>query len=931
MSLFRLAPAPWFALKLAILVCGMISARPLLAETLPPIDQRYAGSSQAEQSPHFQKHIVPLLGRLGCNGRACHGSFQGRGGFQLSLFGYDFKADHDALTGEEGGRVDLQDVAESLILTKPTDADIHEGGKRFDVDSWQYRVLSTWISQGAKDARSDELYLQQLVVTPNEIQFDTPSQRASLQAIAHWSDGTIEDVTPLCRFQSKDDAIATVDEQGNIVSGDTGDTHVVVYYDNAVTCVPVIRPISDKKFATDSDHPIDQLVAAKLNQLGIEPSGVCSDADFIRRASLDISGLLPNPADVREFLASTDPDKRSALIDRLLATPEHAAWWATKISDWTGNNQEKLRNALPVRDLAPAFWHRWLHTRLEQNVPYDEIVAGIVDAESREPGETYASYCEAMSDICREGGEEKFAQRSSMPLYWNRQEFQKPEERAIGFAYSFLGVRIECAQCHKHPFDRWSKDDFDQFSKLFSPIRINDNIVAADARLERNQMLEALELNSDLKGNKLRQQLGELMKSGETIPFGELTVNVQTQNKKAIEQRKKMKAKGKKLPPLAPNSGKILGSEKVALDSDPRDHLVDWLGREDNPYFARALVNRAWASYFGIGLVNPTDDMNLANPASNEPLLKHLSDEFISHDFDLRWLHRYITTSQTYARSTDVTSTNRLDRKHFSRHVPHRLSAEVIDDAIQLAALGDQASDTKRNDTFSLSIADAKTRTKANDFGLEIFGRSKRESNCDCDRSEQPSLLQAIYVRNDIDIHQTLQSPESWIVDACKTLGVAAPKTKQMVNDKFAMQAQNRKNQILGIIKQYKKQSPQQQARSRTRIEETIDKMRRKAAQVGLTVPDFDDLVNGTSDWQTPSDNVDNASAVSSSTESNKIDPEALRTLIEDAYLRTLSRFPNDDERQIAVEFVTESDQTGQNIASFMWTLLNTKEFVLSH
>jgi hypothetical protein len=950
MSHDRIAPVNRFVLQLGILIAGIVgkplvpetaaAERPIAltaaAETLLPIDQRYPPSGQVEQSPHFQKHIVPLLGRLGCNGRACHGSFQGRGGFQLSLFGYDFQADHEALTGKQGDRVNLHEVAESLILTKPTDADNHEGGKRFDVDSWQYRVLSTWISQGAKDARSESLFLEQLVVTPKEIEFDAAGQQVSLRAVAHWSDGTIEDVTPLCRFQSKDDAIATVDELGNIVSGDTGDSHVVVYYDNAVTCVPVIRPISDKKFTTSSDHPIDQLVSAKLNQLGIETSGVCSDADFIRRTSLDISGLLPRPEDVRKFLSSTDPDKRSNLIDHLLSTPEHAAWWATKFSDWTGNNQEKLRNALPVRDLAPALWHRWLQTRLQQNVPYDKIVAGIVDAESREPGETYVNYCEAMSDICRKGGEDKFAQRSSMPLYWNRQEFQTPDERAIGFAYSFLGVRIECAQCHKHPFDRWSKDDFDQFSKLFTPIRINDKIVAADARGDRKQMLDDLDLNQSLKGNMLRKELAELMISGETVPFGELTLNLPLKNKKAAARLKKMKGKGKNLPTQLPVAGKILGSEKIDLDSDPRDRLMDWLAREDNPYFARAIVNRVWASYFGIGLVNPTDDMNLANPASNEPLLEHVSDEFIRHDFDLRWLHRYITTSQTYARSTDITSTNRLDQKHFSRHVPHRLSAEVVDDAIRLAALGDQASEIKRKNTSELSIADAKTRIRANDFGLEIFGRSKRESNCDCDRSEQPSLLQAIYVRNDIDIHQILQSPESWIVDACQTLGVAPPEMTLVRGDKADLRARQRKNQILQIIQQYKKQPTDQQARSRKRFENTVERLRPKAEQVGLRVPDFKDLVNGTSDWHAaadsdPNDSVASSSLASGSPKSGKIDAEALRTVIDDAYLRAISRFPTDAERGIATEFVLESDQSGPNLASLMWALLNTKEFVLSH
>ena len=318
-----------------------------------PLSKRFAnlgqGGAPSTEVPDFQRHIGPLLGHLGCNGRACHGSFQGRGGFQLSLFGYDFKADYAAMLSQDTGRVDTTDIDQSLILAKPTDADMHEGGKRMDVGSWQHQVLRHWIAAGAPFTGKLQT-LDRLEVSPNEILFGPGVEQVALKAIAHWADGTQEDVTELCRFTSNDDAIAAIDAHGVVTSAGAGDTHLVASYDKAVVPISVLRPNDLDRSGIagprQSTLPIDQLVLQKLGKLRIIPSDICNDYDFIRRASLDVTGILPSPERVTQFVADRSPDKRATLIDDLLLEPGYAAWWATRLSDWTGNNEEQLNNFL---------------------------------------------------------------------------------------------------------------------------------------------------------------------------------------------------------------------------------------------------------------------------------------------------------------------------------------------------------------------------------------------------------------------------------------------------------------------------------------------------------------------------------------------------------------------------------------------------------
>ncbi len=900
--------------------------RGTLGNRLSPLSTRFHSADVAEV-PDFQRHVVPLLGHLGCNGRACHGSFQGRGDFQLSLFGYDFKADHSAMMAENTGRVDLNDVEESLVLAKPLDADIHEGGKRFEKGSWEHHVLRRWVEAGAKFGAEKVQILKQLEVVPNEIQFVEAGQSVDLKAFAHWEDGTIEEVTELCRFSTNDDAIAAVSELGHVDSGDQGDTHVIVYYDNAVVPIPVLRPIGAlATHASTFDKPIDQLVQQKLDKLGVVPAPQCSDSEFIRRVSLDMTGTLPSGEEVRGFLADTSPEKRDRLIDDLLNSSGYAAWWATRLSDWTGNSEEQLNNLLPVRNAASSLWHEWLRVRLENNVPYDQIVEGIVEANSREEGESYREFCLEMTKACQPGNEDTFAKRQGMPLFWGRRNFQKPEDRAIGFAYAFLGVRIECAQCHKHPFDQWSKDDFEKFSQLFTTVRMNQNQVAADAKEVRDELLEKLTGGRKLDNGALRKAVYDAANKGQPVPFGELLVSTRGLNDKAMKEREKAIKKGKKLAPVNVPSGYLLGqSQKITLNSDPRPALMDWLRSEDNPYFAKAIVNRVWSNYFGIGIVDPSDDMNLANPPSNAPLLDHLAKQFISHNFDLKWLHREIAASETYQRSAETNETNVYDRVNFSRHMPRRLPAEVVYDCVVLATGSDDQASKMRSDVSEMAIAEgvAQNRNQKN-FALEVFGQSTRESNCDCDRSDSPSLLQSIYLRNDADMHRRLTDKNGWVSQACNALGVAGPSQrndpKQVAVYKIAEAA---RKQIMGRVKAFKAMPAGNKSLDRVheKLEREYGQIASKFKQFNLSIPPLEKLIEDPNCWKTiePTERSVQAKAMT------------VAGLVEDAYLRPLSRTPDAEELEIAISFIEESKTPANGMESLMWALVNTKEFIITH
>ncbi len=929
----------------AAVVMSLFSGGILIAEdfatpaTMPPITERFAPRADqppsGQEVPDFQKHVSPLLGRLGCNGRACHGSFQGQGGFQLSLFGYDFDADHQALMSADSSRVDLKHKLESLILTKPTSDDDHEGGKRYEPNGWEYWVLRRWIEQDAPYSAKRVQQLKQLEVTPTELSFTASGQTQQLTAIAQWADGTREDVTCLCRFQSNDDAIAAIDETGLVTCGEPGDTHVVISYDSAVVPVLAYRPLSEQigerypQVAMTTE--VDRLVVQKLKKLGIVPSESCSDEEFLRRASLDVTGTLPTATEVLEFTANTAADKRATKLEELLARPSYAAQWTTFLCDMTGNNEDQLRNFLPQAIRPENQWYQWIYQRVNENVPYDQIVEGIVTATSRLPDESYRDYCEAMTEICQDDSGEKFAERPGLVHFWARNNFKTSEERAIGFAYSFLGVRIQCAQCHKHPFDQWSKSDFENFERLFGAVQANQNTLAPDAKKEFDKMVKELEVDKSLKGNLLRKEFSDLLKAGKTVPFPELTLKVSPAMAKA---KANAKQKNKSQMVSAPKA-KLLGGDWIEMDeADIRGELMDWLRAPENPYFAKAIVNRVWAHYFGAGIVNPADDLNLANAPSNAPLLEHLASGFVAHAYDLKWLHREIVNSDCYQRSWIANETNALDRRNFSRSQLRRLPAESTYDAVRMALLNDATVAKARELDVPRAITKpgSSARNPGRDdmgYALTVFGRSVRESNCDCDRSSEPSLLQTVFLVNDSAVQGWLSDPKtSWASSVAEKYGWNKPQTAQD-NSGQAARLEQIKETFLArqadlekrLREARKNDRPRQVAQLKEQRQQMVEQAKNVARKNGLG-DQWQELLS----IETPASAPD-----SNSLSQDGMTDERALWIAEQAYLRTLSRKPHAGELSTSVAYLKSEAEPVSAVSGLMWGLINTKEFILNH
>ena len=883
-----------------------------------------------EDAPDFQRHVVPLLSRLGCNGRACHGSFQGRGGFQLSLFGYDFDADYRELLESGAGRVDTEDIAESLVLSKPAGRESHGGGELIAEGSWEYNLLQAWITAGASppagDVRgplggtdskeadrsiADQLAkLVRLEVSPPEVLFShslaaEELESVQLQAIAVWADGSREDVTPLCRFQSNDEQIATVDENGTVKSGAAGDSHIVVFYDKAVVPVPVLRPVNAQYGDAYPDVPaptaVDKLVVEKLKKLGVRPSGLCDDATFLRRVSLDLTGTLPSSDEIEAFVADTSAGKRRKKIDELMESDAYAAWWATKFCDFTGNSARQLNNAGVNSALASRQWFQWIYTRVQDNVPYDEMVAGIVLAESREEGESYLEYCQNMSEICRDGTGVAFGeQRETMPYFWMRREFRDGNSRAISFSHAFLGIRIQCAQCHKHPFDQWTKKDFRGFAQLFTSLNQVDPRRNKDDKRDWDEVVQAAGIDPAARPNQIRRGLPQLLRQGKTIPFNQFVVtNPRPVDPEDARRRRRNQVRG--------YTGKVLGGEPIQIDGsfDPRGPILDWLRSADNPYFARALVNRVWANYFNTGIVSPTDDLNLANPPSNAALLDYLSDGFVESGFDLKWLHREIANSRTYQLDWRTNQTNRLDKTNFSHAVPRRLPAEVVHDMLIHATGNDELLASARHQLGNRAIAGQiplnarrnQGKSINSNFILQIFGASPRENSCDCDRASDPSLLQTVFLKNDRDIHTLIDRDNGWLAQLVAEHGPSAEARE------ISASIERRERQLRSL-RQRKRQQ---------------DQTEKQLKQIGLRITQIEKQIR------------ELRVELNRLRQHNQVDVETFGQAIRQAYLRTLSREPEPEELARCLEYIENDAGPVNAMRGILWSLLNTREFITNH
>lgn len=785
---------------------GKIDVKPIAK----PIKDRISAGEKL--TPDFQKHVIPLLGRLGCNSRNCHGSFQGRGGFQLSMFGYDFKLDHDNLRE----RIDLEHPDQSLVLNKPTSADEHEGGLKLPPGGWEQKLLHEWIAAGATSVGKEAPRFVRLDVTPKQIVFTEPGETVSLTATAVWSDGTREDVTCLTRFESKDDSVAEVTSEGTIRSKAAGDTYVISYYDNGIFSTQVILPVQKYKsgaypqVATPTE--VDRHVVSKLRKLGIVPSELCTDEEFLRRVSLDMTGTLPTPSEIRMFLADTSSEKRAEKIEELLNRPGYVAWWSMKLSDLTGSNAGYLGGTEMAQPVA-AQWDAWIKRRVQDNVGWDQIVSGIILGTSRQPGQSFDEYMTRQSQFTSVKDRADFtALDNSMPHYWARSNMSVPSDKALAFGYTFLGMRLDCAQCHKHPFDEWSQQDFQLFTEFFTRIKFG---VPPDATVLHEQSRNLLGVPVKLNTAALRRQSYlRIAAEGRPIPWREVYIEP-AQNDKQI--------------------AKLLGGEEINISQtkDPRELLMRWMLNEPNHYFAKAFVNRIWAHYFNVGIINPPDDLNQANPPSNKALLDYLVQGFIESGYDMKWLHRTIANSRTYQISWRPNNTNRKDTRNFSHSVLRRLPAEVAIDAIVQATASQKQLPLLVTQVDRRKIAQhpRSFQARAIDFSLLVFGKPLRTTNCDCERQDEPTLLQSLYVRNDQEMLSNLTRPDGWLHEL-------------------------------------------------------------------------------------------------KSAKSKEVD---LKMLVEEAYLRTLSRLPEPAELQESMKYLQQTESVSEGMHDLLWVLLNTQEFITNH
>jgi len=684
----------------------------------------------------FERHVMGLFGRAGCNAASCHGSFQGKGGFRLSLFAYDAGKDFQAVVRDrKGRRIDLETPDNSLLLLKATGEVEHGGGVRFSRASPDFRLLRDWIAGGARRIEGTG-QLAMLKVTPAEVTFDGEQQH--LRVTARFSDGTEEDVTRLSTFHTNDDAVADVSELGHVTPRQPGSTAIIVSYRGNVKSVGVLVPFRlPAGFVyrqPKENNSIDHEVFARLRRLNMVPSDLCTDSEFLRRVTIDTIGQLPSPADIRAFLEDKRPDKRAKKIDELLAHPLHAALWATKLSDLTGNNTKSLDRPNEVQPRASQAWHDWLRKRIRENVPYDEIVRGILTATSREgrEPEAWLEHVRRIDNQFLTSHDSDYPERKTLDLFWRRQELVSPEQWGERTAAAFLGIRLECAQCHKHPFDRWTQVDYRAFANIFGA-------VAVGASLDTQGLL-AFE-------NAERQKARG--------------INAQPHNVREVYLAAEPAALGD------PDSGKPLvarplGGPEIPFrrDLDLRAELFEWLRRPDNPYFAPAFVNRVWAHYFGVGIVQPVDDFSLANPPSNPALLDRLARDFVASRYDIRQLERAVLNSRTYQLSSKPNDTNRPDRVNFSRSYPRAMMAEIVLDVLN-SALGvqeDWGNEVKAG-SHAIEVGPSSLQNPGLMYALRRFGRPARTTSCDCQRVTAPSLAQKLFLMTDPGLMGKFENP----------------------------------------------------------------------------------------------------------------------------------------------------------------------------
>lgn len=649
---------------------------------------------ETEPPVRFLKDIAPILDKQGCSAGMCHGKFGGQGGLNLSLLTLNPETDYEPIVHHNRGRrINLLEPDQSLFFLKPTGQVPHEGGLRFDPNSENASKILRWIEAGAPFS-DDEPRLQKLEVEPSTFVLADVGQTAQLKVLAHFSDGSVEDVTEKTVYESKDAPVAEVSPTGEVTSIRWGGTAVIARFLGVVDAAFVTIPRASETGILSENEKfkpnnfIDEFVLAKLEKLNIRPSALTTDDAFMRRVYLDTVGRLPTPDEVKAFLADTDPYKRTHLIDMLLDTPEWVNLRTLKLADMLRIHPRTLGNGAFGQRGATLF-HEWVHDTVTENRPYDTFVRELITAR----GSTY----------------------QHGPTNYYRIERQ-PAGRAETTAQVFLGIRLSCARCHKHPFDQWTTDDYWNFAAF---------------------------------NGKIRTQGGEL--------YNEQVISYNP-NGRVINQS------------VEGNRGEVaqptfLGGESLSANyqGDILQVLADWMTSSTNPYFAKATVNRIWSHYFSRGIVDPVDDMRATTPPSVEGLLEALADAFVQSGFDTKHIIRLILNSRTYQLSAEPNETNQLDDRFFSRFYPRPMMAQILLDIVN-----DVTGTSEKYGRYPAGKRAVELPLPVSSRFLSLYGRSGREFLGDLDPKLEPTLTQALYMINSRDVHQKLRSSSGVLTRSIK-------------------------------------------------------------------------------------------------------------------------------------------------------------------
>ncbi|MDP1797822.1 MAG: DUF1549 and DUF1553 domain-containing protein [Planctomycetaceae bacterium] len=621
----------------------------------------------------YKLDVMPIFMKAGCNTGSCHGAARGKDGFRLSLFGFDPDGDHMRITRElPGRRIDLAVPMASLLIEKSIGVVPHTGGKRFEADSELNKTLVDWIAAGCPQDPPTVATVTGIELYPSSGVLDGEGTTQQVTVRAKYSDGTDRDITTQALFLSSNDTSATISPDGVITAGQRGEAFVMARFSTYTVgsrFVVLPKGLQWEDKANPSRNYIDELVNLKLKQLRMDPAPRCSDDVYLRRVFLDLVGMVPTEEEYAQFMSSTEPDKRDKLVDELLTRKEFTEVWVSKWAEWL-----MMRSSNQTSTKSIALYYTWLSEQIAANVPLDKMVRDVLGAS---------------------GGTFKTPQTN---FYQIERDTLKVSENV---AQIFMGMRTQCAQCHNHPFDKWTQDDYYSFAAFFSQI----------GRKQGEDYRETIVFNSG--GGNVNHPVGGRVMEPEYLGAGKADV-----------------------------AGK-----------DRREVLAAWLASPQNPYFAQNFTNRIWHHFFGIGIIEPVDDVRVSNPPSNEPLLKELAKRFTESNYDMRKLIREICQSEAYQRSTESNPTNELDERNFARQQLRRIKAESMLDVLSQVTTTKDKFPRLPIGSRAVQIADGATST----YFLTTFGRATRETACSCEVKMEPTLSQALHLLNGEATNQKIQ------------------------------------------------------------------------------------------------------------------------------------------------------------------------------